>query len=106
MIADDAKLSIINKKLFKLADQNENGYIDRTELENFMIQLCKECGCCQKCEKCPKGEEDCKKKIEKLFRKLDTNKDGRIDPNEFKPFVSKLLKKMEPFGVCERKSIR
>lgn len=65
MIADDQKFDIINKKLFKLADQDENGYICRVEFANFMNELWKEYGCdfiCGKILKCDKKCEICKGK--------------------------------------------
>ena len=71
----------IVKDAFEAADTNNNGTIDRTELEACMLDIAIKLGC---------SKPD-KEAIDKEFQKLDTDKNGTIDFKEFEKFVKKNL---------------
>lgn len=71
----------IVKDAFEAADTNNNGTIDRAELEACMLDIAIKLGC---------SKPD-KEAIDKEFQKLDTDKNGTIDFKEFEKFVKKNL---------------
>ena len=59
---------------FKLADKNQDGYIDKEEFEKMAKTLPKD-------------------KVEKVFQMCDKNNDGRMDFEEFKIMMDHNKKK-------------
>lgn len=69
-------------RAFKLFDKDNNGTIERAELERITTQL---------------GEKLTDEELEQMFKLVDSNKDGKIDYREFIKYVTKPITK-EPMG--------
>ena len=74
----------IAKDAFTAADKNGNGTIDRNELGLCMGEVAQGLGV----------SAPTKTAIDKEFKRLDTDKNGTIDFNEFKVFVSETMIKI------------
>ncbi|KAI5657667.1 hypothetical protein M9H77_26460 [Catharanthus roseus] len=75
---------------FKLYDLRRTGYIEREELKEMVLALLHESDLVL-------SDDVVETIVDKTFRDADTNGDGRIDPEEWKEFVSKypsLMKNM------------
>ena len=53
---------------FKMFDKDKNGYIEREELKQMMTKL---------------GEKLTDSEIDEMMKEADTDKDGRVNYNEF-----------------------
>lgn len=85
----------LRKKLqmaFDLYDTNDNGRIERKEMEKIIVAIYDLMG-----ETSRKGENDPKERTAAIFKKMDTNYTNTIDSHEFvegclsDPFLMKLL---------------
>lgn len=76
-INNDIIIYPIVKDAFDQADKNHNGFIERKELENCMLEIAQRLGA-------SKPDKDA---IDEEFKKLDINKDGVIDITEFQKFI-------------------
>ena len=74
----------IAKQSFDAADKNKNGSVDKTELYQCMMEVAEGLGT-------PKPN---KNEMETMFKKLDIDKNGTIDFNEFKSFVKENMIKI------------
>lgn len=70
------------QRAFRLFDKDGSGTIDKEELERITTQM---------------GESLSKDELEQMLKLVDTNKDGKIDYNEFIKYVTKPITK-EPMG--------
>ena len=80
-IENDMIIYPIVKEAFTAADTNSNGTIERSELETCLLDIAIKLGCSQ-----PDKET-----INKEFKKLDEDKNGKIDFKEFQKLVKKNL---------------
>jgi Ca2+-binding EF-hand superfamily protein len=76
-INNPATFEPIAKEAFDAADKNHNGTIDKKELELCMKDLAVHLGM----------NPPSQKAVEKEFKKLDIDKSGNIDYDEFKVFA-------------------
>ena len=74
----------IAKEAFDAADKNHNGIIDKKELEQCMKEVALGLGM----------NPPSQKAVENEFKRLDIDKNGSIDFNEFKSFVKESMKKI------------
>ena len=74
----------IARDSFNAADKNGNGTIERNELEASMIDIAKGLGL----------SAPSQKKIDREFKRLDVDKNGVIDFNEFKVLVKETMIKI------------
>lgn len=75
---------------FRLYDLRNTGFIEREELKEMVVALLHESDLIL-------SEDDVEMIVDKSFKEADTTGDGRIDPEEWKEFVSKnpsLIKNM------------
>ncbi|KAI8030981.1 Calcineurin B-like protein 4 [Camellia lanceoleosa] len=75
---------------FRLYDLRNTGFIEREELKEMVLALLHESDLIL-------SEDDVEMIVDKSFKEADTTGDGRIDPEEWKEFVSKnpsLIKNM------------
>ena len=56
------------KVAFEMFDKDKNGYIERDELKQMMTKL---------------GEKLTDREIDEMMKEADTDKDGRVNYNEF-----------------------
>ena len=77
-------LNLIAKDAFKVADKDNNGYIDKEEFELCMKNVSESFGLIY-----PKKE-----KVESEFERLDADKNGTIDFDEFKNYVIEIINLM------------
>lgn len=71
-------------EMFTKADADGNGYIDRQELEMATREYMESIGL--------DPSAFTQKHFDENFQNLDTDKDGRIDLKEFRPFVEDFFK--------------
>ena len=83
-INNPATFEPIAKEAFDAADKNHNGTIDKKELELCMKEVSSGLGL----------DAPNQRAVENEFKKLDIDKNGVIDFNEFKAFVKESMKKI------------
>ena len=83
VLSNPHNLSLIARDAFKVADKNNKGYIDM-----------KEFGSCLKNVSDFFGPLISNKNLEKEFERLDVNKNGEINFNEFKKYVKEIIEQM------------
>ena len=81
MLGDPKKFNDFANERFIHTDVDGNGFIDVKELEHAMNEIAEEMGLA----KPPKS------KIDKIFKKYDTDKSGTLDKQEFKSFTKMVL---------------
>ena len=80
-IKDDSFITEVSKKYFYNYDKNTNSYIEKAELVKIMKDISLTFFGCEP----EKGA------IEEQFKKLDKDKNDKIDFNEFKGFIKEYL---------------
>lgn len=80
-IQNDLIIYPIVKDAFEQADRNNDGQIEKSELEKCMLEVASKLGCSKPDQKA----------IDAEFKKLDINSDGVIDMKEFQKFIRKNL---------------
>ena len=81
---DDQYLTSISKQAFVAADKNHNELISLKELRACMNEIAQGLGCGLPTDK----------DVQEMFSHLDSNKDKKIDFNEFKSFVKENMLKL------------
>ena len=81
LLKDENQFEIIVKNAFMSLDNNENKLLDFNEVEGLLISFSKQ-------NNLPKPT---KKETQNAFNIIDTNKDGKINFDEFKIFFKKYL---------------
>ena len=81
---DDQYLTSVAKQAFAAADKNHNNLISLKELKACMNELAQGLGCVEPTDK----------DVQEMFTHLDSNKDKKIDFNEFKSFVKENMLKL------------
>eukprot|EP00759_Apiculatamorpha_spiralis_P028472 PhF_6_TR31099/c0_g1_i1/m.45488 len=81
LLADEEKFTSICRQCFDFVDTNKNGTLDRLEIRELMYKL----SVSSQIDP-PTWEEN-----DEMFRKIDTDNDGVISFDEFKPVVRKML---------------
>ena len=83
-LEEPASFEPLAKEAFEAADKNHNGTIDKKELEICMKELAAHLGM----------DPPNQKAVEIKFKKLDIDKNGSIDYNEFKVFAKEAVIKV------------
>lgn len=81
LLKDENQFEITVKNAFMSLDNNENKLLDFNEVEGLLISFSKQ-------NNLPKPT---KKETQNAFNIIDTNKDGKINFDEFKIFFKKYL---------------
>jgi len=81
ILSDPKLLAEISNAAFKEADTDNSGFLDKTELKSVMEKLSAE-------NNLPKPNDN---DVNEAYAQLDTNKDGKISPDEFSAFVKLVL---------------
>ena len=81
LLKDENHFEITAKNAFMSLDNNENKLLDFNEVEGLLISFSKQ-------NNLPKPT---KKETQNAFNIIDTNKDGKINFDEFKIFFKKYL---------------
>jgi len=81
LLKDPAKFDKFASERFEHTDVDKNGVIDREELESAMIEIAEEMGVAK-----PK-----KSTVEKVLKKYDADKSGKLDREEFFEFTKWVL---------------
>ena len=81
LLKDENQFEITVKNAFMSLDNNENKLLDFNEVEGLLISFSKQ-------NNLPKPT---KKETQNAFNIIDTNKDGKINLDEFKIFFKKYL---------------
>ena len=81
LLKDENQFEITLKNAFMSLDNNENKLLDFNEVEGLLISFSKQ-------NNLPKPT---KKETQNAFNIIDTNKDGKINLDEFKIFFKKYL---------------
>ena len=81
LLKDENQFEITVKNAFISLDNNENKLLDFNEVEGLLISFSKQ-------NNLPKPT---KKETQNAFNIIDTNKDGKINFDEFKIFFKKYL---------------
>ena len=81
LLKDENQFEITVKNAFMSLDNNENKLLDFHEVEGLLISFSKQ-------NNLPKPT---KKETQNAFNIIDTNKDGKINLDEFKIFFKKYL---------------
>ena len=81
LLKDENQFEITLKNAFMSLDNNENKLLDFNEVEGLLISFSKQ-------NNLPKPT---KKETQNAFNIIDTNKDGKINFDEFKIFFKKYL---------------
>ena len=84
ILANEDKINQVVKAVFDQFDTNGDGTIDRDELSSVMEQFKKESGCEQ--------AEVTEEQLQEAYNELDTNKDGKLQMEEFKVLIVEVLK--------------
>lgn len=71
-------------------DKDKSGFIEKNELYECLVKLAKEAF-----KTNPPKKED----ADKVMTELDTNKDGKISKEEFRPFVKGVILKLAELGL-------
>ena len=87
-IKDDNFITQVSKKYFLNYDKNGDNFIVKKELTNVMTDISKTFFGC----------EPEKAAIETQFKKLDKDKNDKIDFGEFKSFIKEFLKMIVEFS--------
>ena len=82
-IVPGTMLAAMIEKSFKEADKDKSGYVDAAELEKVLAPFYKELGI----------PAPTKADIEDACKKLDYDKDGKIQMNEYSVLVKNMIKK-------------
>ena len=85
VIQDKEKIEKIAKTLFKQVDKSGTGEIGKEDLKAFMMKVSQQIGYALPTDK----QVECK------LKKLDLNKDGTLNFNEFKPYFIKVIKRLD-----------
>ena len=80
----DKKLKEVAKVAFDSVDVNHSGTIDSQELEKLMIKFATDMG----------ADAPTKDVVTEVLNRLDTDKSGQIDFNEFQVLIRELLEAM------------
>ena len=83
-INNAATFEPIAKEAFDAADKNHNGTVDKQELSLCMKEVASGLGM----------DPPNQRAVEEEFKKLDVDKNGVIDFEEFKKFVKKSMKRI------------
>jgi Ca2+-binding EF-hand superfamily protein len=84
MLNDPVKFEENCKQVFNEIDKNKNGKIEKNEIHKHLNEL----------HQYLMGDNVEEGSFEKLFESLDTDKNGVIDFEEFKPYFKSMLEKM------------
>ena len=84
MLNDPVKFEENCKKVFNEIDKNNNGKIEKSEIHKHLNEL----------HQYLLGDNVEEVESQNLFESLDTDKNGVIDYNEFKPYFKTMLEKM------------
>ncbi len=84
LLNNEQKFNEMAQNAFQITDVDNSGVIDKQELGSAMTQISADIGI-----PTPSQEE-----VEEVFLALDQDKSGKIDLNEFKLFVRKILECM------------
>ena len=83
IVADTETIKRESERVFKAYDTDGSGYLEKTELKKPMEDLMSALGFDPK----TLPEEAIKAGIDETLSKLDTNKDGKLSPEEFLEFA-------------------
>ena len=84
MLNDPVKFEENCKKVFNEIDKNKNGKIEKSEIHKHLNEV----------HQYLLGDNVEEVESQNLFESLDTDKNGVIDYNEFKPYFKTMLEKM------------
>ncbi len=82
-LSNPKSINSIAEDAFKIADKDNNGYIDKEEFELCMKNVSEFFGSWNQINK-----------IDNEFERLDTNKNGIIDFEEFKNYVKEIIERI------------
>ena len=82
ILKDDKALTAIAEEAFKKCDSDGNGYLDKEEVGALMKQANKDN---------PNVPEMTDADVDAMYQKLDKNKDGKIQVDEFKVLIKAVL---------------
>ena len=80
---EDEDFKIKCKAMFDKFDKDKNGYLDRSELKTFMLAFAQE-----NPDLAGQKSEITENEIDEAMKSLDTNKDGKISPDEFRELAA------------------
>ena len=84
ILRDENKFNVLTELAFKAVDKDGSGFIDQSELEKIMAQICMEMG----------AEVPSKEDVQEVLNDLDKDNNKSIDYNEFKNFIRDILEGM------------
>ena len=84
LLNDEASFNQISKMTFDVVDNDKNGGIDISELSKCMESIAQEANIVK-----PTNEE-----IEEIMKNYDSDKSGKLEFEEFKVLVRKILENM------------
>jgi len=84
ILEDKEKIKVITKAAFEAIDVNNQGFIERKEVETLLLNIAKDMNI-----KKPTKEE-----TDEVMKQLDHDKDGKIRPEEFQVLVEEVIESM------------
>ena len=93
IIQNKEKFERIVSTIFKQVDKSGTGEISSADLKSFMMKVSQQIGYALPTDK----QVECK------LKKLDLNKDGTLNLEEFKPYFIQVMKKLDGLDHLKRK---